>query len=232
MTFSKKNVNQSRSFVFLNGEELELVTQFKYLGVVLDSNLTFKKHIKKVTNTIKFNMQNFKQIRPFISTDAAKSYLHCMIFSHIDYCFTVWSFAAVTALKPIEQVYKRSIKIFDRKPFSHHICSLLDKYKFLNFNHLKTFKNCCLIYKVLNGSAPPPLGEFIKKRSSNSSTRSLTRGDCEVQFRKSSFSQNVLSVKGCGAWNSLPTSVRDSTSIITFKKRLKEWLFSSQTCDH
>ena len=155
-----------------------------------------------------------------------------MIFSHIEYCCTVWSFAGITALKPMEQVYKQAIKILDQKPASNHICPLLKKHKFLSFNHFKVFKNCCLIYRVLNGSAPPPLGEFIKKRNSNSSTRSLSRGDCEVLFRKSSFSQNVLSVKGCETWNSLPTTVRDSTSITTFKKSLKKWLISSQRCDH
>lgn len=74
---------RSRSSVFLGEEELELVAQFKYLGVILDSNLTFKKHIQKVSNTIKFNLQNYKQIRSYITTEAAKSYLHCMIFSHI-----------------------------------------------------------------------------------------------------------------------------------------------------
>ncbi len=29
-----------------------VVSDFKYLGIILDSNLTFKKHVKKVANTI------------------------------------------------------------------------------------------------------------------------------------------------------------------------------------
>jgi len=107
----------NRSSVFLGGEELESATQFLgslvYLGVILDSNITFKKHIQKVTNTIQFNLQNYKQIRSYITTDAAKFYLYCMIFSpiFIEYCFTVWSFAGVTALKP----FKKAVKVFDRK---------------------------------------------------------------------------------------------------------------------
>ena len=68
----------------------------------LESHLDI--HIKKVSNTIKFNLQHFKQIRPFLTVNAAKSYLHCMILSHIEYCFTNWSFACATNLKPIEQL--------------------------------------------------------------------------------------------------------------------------------
>ena len=123
MMFSKRPVKIEGSNVFLNGAEIELVPHFKYLGVILDSNLTFKKHIKKVSNTVKFNLQNVKQIRPFLTVNSAKSYLHCMILSHIEYCFTNWSFACATNLKPIEQLYKRAIKVFDRKPNSYHHCT-------------------------------------------------------------------------------------------------------------
>ena len=33
-------------------EKLEVVTEFKYLGVILDSNFSFKKHIKMITKKI------------------------------------------------------------------------------------------------------------------------------------------------------------------------------------
>lgn len=32
---------------FLRGEELDLATEFKYLGVICDSSLTFKKQLKR-----------------------------------------------------------------------------------------------------------------------------------------------------------------------------------------
>lgn len=41
--------------VFLSGEELDVVHQFIYLGVNLDSILTLKSHIKKLSNIVKSN---------------------------------------------------------------------------------------------------------------------------------------------------------------------------------
>lgn len=84
----------------------------------------------------------------------------------------------------------------------------------------------------MNGIAPPPLGDFIKKRNSEMKTRSFTRGDCEVLFRKSSFAQNVLSIKGCTNWNSIPTVIRESPTFVSFKKHLKRWLNNNQKCNH
>ena len=40
----------------------------------------FYSHVKQVTETVKFNPQNFKQIRQFLTDSSAKTYLNSMIF--------------------------------------------------------------------------------------------------------------------------------------------------------
>ena len=52
MYFSKKSSNSSQTAVLVNGENLKVVFNFRYHGVILDTNLTFKKHVKKVVNTV------------------------------------------------------------------------------------------------------------------------------------------------------------------------------------
>ena len=182
---------------------------------------------------LEFNLQNFKQIRPFLTVSAAKSYLQCMILSHIEYCFTNWSCTGITILKPIEQLYKSALKVFDRKPHSYHHCNILQRYSFLSFANFRVFKQASIIYKTLNGLCPPPLGEFIQRKPDRGiSTRSATRGDCEVPFRKTAFGKNTLSVQGCSIWNDLPLTIRDCLSFPSFKYNLKKWLLDNQTCDH
>ena len=48
MIFAKRPPNIVHSGVFLGGDELALLSEFRYLGVILDSTLSFRKHIKKV----------------------------------------------------------------------------------------------------------------------------------------------------------------------------------------
>lgn len=67
--------NTQEADVFLKGEELELGKEFKYLGAILDSSLTFKKHIKNILNTIKFNLLNSKQIRPSLTVNGPRMFL-------------------------------------------------------------------------------------------------------------------------------------------------------------
>lgn len=236
MMFTKPSARLAHSKVHLRGEELMTVDKFKYLGVVIDSTLSFKSHVKKVTNIVKFNLHNFRQIRTSLTEGAALIFLHSMIFSHIDYCLTSWSHTGATILKPIESLFKKALKVLDKKPFSYHHCNILHKYNLLSFDNFKTFKTACLMYKALHGLAPPPLEEYIKQRTTSTSTsrvtRATARGDCEVPRRRTTFGQNVLSVRGSVLWNSLPLSVRECSSFLIFKNHLKMWLRTNQTCDH
>jgi len=50
MMFTKKILKLESSNVFLGGVELDIVEEFKYLGVTLDPTLSFKKNKKKPTS--------------------------------------------------------------------------------------------------------------------------------------------------------------------------------------
>lgn len=127
MYFSKRPLNLKQSNIFLVGAELELTPEFKHLGVILDPTLSFKCHINKVSQVLKFNNRNFNHIRNTLNMNVAKTYFYSMIISHMDYCLTSWSLACPTTLKTIENIYKRSLKLLDKKPTSHHHCHVLKK---------------------------------------------------------------------------------------------------------
>ena len=78
--------------------ELDVVSEFKYLGVVLDPTLCFKSHVKKVAQVVKFNLQNFRHFRNNLTMDVAETYSYSMIISHFDYCLTTWSLACPKTL--------------------------------------------------------------------------------------------------------------------------------------
>jgi hypothetical protein len=48
MLFQKKRDKQNFSEIIVEGEVLEQVHDFKYLGLILDERLTFKAHIETV----------------------------------------------------------------------------------------------------------------------------------------------------------------------------------------
>ncbi len=76
-----------------------------------------------------------RYIRHQMYTQAAKMYTYSMIFSHIIYCLPIWSLASVTSLKPLQSLYKRTVKILDKKVFF----IIVQYYKNTDYSALKTW---------------------------------------------------------------------------------------------
>uniref|UniRef100_A0A8C8E3R6 Reverse transcriptase domain-containing protein n=1 Tax=Oryzias sinensis TaxID=183150 RepID=A0A8C8E3R6_9TELE len=234
MFFTKSDNNlTAEPDVFVSGERLQIVSEYKYLGVLLDSKLSFKSHIKRVCNRIKFNLSNFRHIRHQMSTQSAKMYMHSMIFSHITYCLSVWSQACNTSLKPVQTLYKQTVKTLDKKPNIFHHCTILQKHGLLSWENMVKFSNLCLMYKILHGLSSPPLHQFINIRTADHSrTRSAVKGDCIIPFRKSVFGQTAFSVRAATEWNFTLVSIRNQNTYHLFKTQLKKCLIDNQSCQH
>ncbi len=167
-----------------------------------------------------------------MSSDAALMYMHSMIISHITYCLTTWSQASITTLKPLESLYKQSLKTLDKKSVQFHHCSILKKYNLLSWDNLIKYVHICLLFKTMH-SLSSPLKQFVNIRTTaHRSTRGGERGDCIIPFKRSKFSQSVFSVKAAREWNSIPSTIRRLHTFGSFQSHLKKWLLTTQHCQH
>ena len=169
-----------------------------------------------------------------MSPFTAKLFVQIMIFPHLSYCITTWSQAGVTVLRPVYSLYKHILKALDKKPKDYHHCNILKKYDFLDFDNFMFYSDVCLMFKITHNLAPPPLVECLSCPSSGRAgrTRASIRGDWVPQFRRTAFGQSAFSIKVIGRWNSIPTHIRDSGSLVKFKSSLKLWLKETQKCNH
>jgi len=103
--FSKTKIKPPDADIFIRGERMKIVN-FKYLGIILDQNLNYKKHVKRMVKTMKYNLANLKHIRNCLSLDATKKCMHAMILSHMSYCISCWWQDSDTTIRPLDSLYK------------------------------------------------------------------------------------------------------------------------------
>ncbi len=81
-------------------------------------------------------------------------------------------------LKPLECIYKRTLKVFDKKLVHYHHCPILNKYNLLSWENMIKYANVCLMYTIVYGLSSPPLGQLVRTRTTDyRSTRRALRGD-------------------------------------------------------
>ena len=124
MIGSRKRLNDfhdSGARFHINGDILKEVYQCKYLGVIIDPNLSWDLHAEHVRRKILKNIFLLRKasLRPFINEN--KILYYTIIQSHLDYhdyCLPVWSNALNTVLNKLRVLQKRALRIVWRSHYN------------------------------------------------------------------------------------------------------------------
>jgi len=85
-----------------NGQPIEHVKCFKYLGVFFDSHLNFDKHFEHVLSKVSSSIGCLMQIKRFVNLQTFKILVTSFVFSHIDYCLPIWGHQSETNIKLLQ----------------------------------------------------------------------------------------------------------------------------------
>ena len=74
----------------IEGKIIKRVDHAKSLGLYIDKNLSWSKHIEEISKKISSGIGALKRIRPFISQNIAVQIYKALIEPHFEYCSPVW----------------------------------------------------------------------------------------------------------------------------------------------
>ena len=95
---TKKRIPQQLQHLTLNGTEIENVDHAKYIGVTLDSSLTFKHHIENICNKLSSYFRIFYYLRDKIPAYFARQIYYATVYHHIIYCLKYTVVARMTVV--------------------------------------------------------------------------------------------------------------------------------------
>ena len=122
MWFGERNAPLSTGVITTSeGLELEVVTSYKYLGVWLDSTLSFSQHISKLQAKVKSRL--YRNRSSF--TPAAKlTLIQMTILPMLDYGDVIYRSAGKGALNRLDVLYHSAIRLATNTPYKTHHCTL------------------------------------------------------------------------------------------------------------
>ena len=109
LLFNKTSKNCKFS-VKINGFLIEQSDSIKYLGVVLDDKLNWKKHLSSLKSKLSRSCFVLSKLRYYLDVSTLKMVYYSLFYPHIQYCISAWGGAANCYLKPIICMPKRVIR--------------------------------------------------------------------------------------------------------------------------
>ena len=95
----------------ISNKLLKQDSHIKYLGIIFDSRLNWKKHIHELGKKISKSIGILSKIRHFVSIDILIQLYYCFVYSLITYGILVWVNTYETSLKSLTTLQNKAIRI-------------------------------------------------------------------------------------------------------------------------
>lgn len=210
--------------------EITDFTDFKYLGLIFDNQLKFDMHIHSKISKIRRQVGALRRLAGFVSPDILCNIYKTVIQPSMDYGISVWGACSDGLLELLQkQQYLAARIVFQNFDFVNtNPQDLCDALKWNSLKDRFKFVSCCIIYKSIHGLLPNYLCDQIlyEFEVHDYRTRGAINNDLHLPFPKIEKYKSSLFYNGAKEWNSLNNAIRDSHSILSFKRNYKRQYFN------
>lgn len=222
----RREIAQSTIAVSVNGERLPVRNEAKNLGLWMDCDLRFTKHVNQLCQSSYNTLRQLYPHRKVMSSNLKLQLCESLILSRLSYCDSVYGPALLAndsgRLQRVQNSYFRfsfGIRKFDRISYKIREMGRL-RLESIRRLHLLTLTHKILLSRI-------PLYLFRKLVRIGDVSRFTTRnsGTLEIPKHRTSLFQRSFSYSACKSYNQLPVEFLNY-SLLNFKKKLKVVLFS------
>ena len=223
MTCARTRSREEELSLSLNGIKLKKVTKTRFLGVIIDENLTWDDHIEYLESKLNSCIVMIKRIRKSIPKAHYKMIYHSLFESHLTYCISAWGGASPSKLHKIVSIQKRCIRILfgEKLSFDHpefyetcarartyqehkapknfeleHTKPLFNKHNLLKLQNLYSLRMFLETYKIMKNHQPISLFSLLSVNTASKRHIMILPPKVSLDISKNNFVY-----KTCFIWN-------------------------------
>ena len=235
---SKHNVT-----IKINNKAINEKESIKYLGVIVDSTLSWKQHIISITKKIARTIGIMYKLQPFLPLNVMKNVYYSLAYSHIIYAIEIWGSEFKSDLDKISILQKRVMRLLtfnDIYPTTPGPLRPMDpifvKLNFLKVDDIYNYQVSKFVFKCINRTTPIQFHDWYKL--SHVIHEHSTRSNFDVNeglsinnlftpsARTTNYGLKQLKVNGPRIWNKILSSLKNITLLNAFLKKLKDYYIS------
>ena len=195
-----------------------MIAYTKYLGVQVDSQLNWDKHVDTIETKAKRALALIKYSKKYLPSDVLNKMYRGIVEPQLSYCCSVWGCCSESKIDVWQKIQNRAARIVTNSPSA---APLIQNLGWPTISNLIRKDTATLTYQSLNSLAPAYMRKLFTKYSDDSE-RSLrsTKIYLRLPLIKTANGQKAFSHHGAKLWSSLPREAKLAPSLKTFKERI------------
>ena len=220
-TYQKRATLKDQALrVCIDDTAIEHSTSEKLLGLIVDQNLTWNSHVKRVHLQTSRNIALLRRIKNFLPLESRILFYNSFIQPYLDYCSAVWDTCPNST--SLHKLQKRAARIILDKHYLEHSTPLFKKLNWIPLPLRFKYRTATLMFKVVNNSAPNYLMKLFKpvKHIQKRASRSTNLNNFYLPFPRIECFKSSFAYKAAKIWNDLPKDIKDTNVLENFKTKL------------
>ena len=229
------NVKKSAYMIFGNNnfvpnlkignETVSKVDEAKFLGIIIDSKLTFKHHFENVLKKLSSVSGIIFRNRDYIPRKVLRMLYLSLGWSYLTYGIVVWGKSSITFGNKIQAMQNRIM----RSIFGSSDKQIYKTNYLLNFEQSYMYFAVIKLYKEINTNITPYFSNRIASFQSNHqhNTRFTVNNNLVPPLFNRSKCQSSFIYQSIKVWNNLPPEIKSSDNVELFTRKLKNHLISN-----
>ena len=213
--------------IIIGDTVIKALESVRNLGSWFDAHIRMNVHIGKICTKGFRGLYNIRQIRKFLTVHSPKTLIHAFVSSHLDYCNALLFGLPKYQLDRLQKVQNAAARVvFQMAKFDHITLALIDLH-WLPVTYGVQFKLLLFVYQSLHNQSPSYIKDLLSLNpATNYALRSSAQSFLFVpKVNCSTLGDRAFAHAAPVLWNSLPLTIRTSSSLAIFKKQLKLFLF-------
>lgn len=216
--------------VMLLGEPVERVYEARNLGLIMDSELRFEKHVTNCMRECFYRLKVLYRMRPFLSTALRIQLTESLVLSKLNYMdMVIHPRLLAKTRKVLQRVQNACARYCFDIPPRAHVTPFLNKNALLKMIHRRKLHLACLLFGVVKHGEPSYLHAKLSWKPGRHSHGAracsaplLTQRHATAAFRGS------FRYAASKCWNNIPPPIRNLRTLYTFRLKLKNFIFEHQ----
>ena len=213
--------------IIYNGLPLSQVEEIRYLGFILDRNLSWRKHCDIIACKLARGLGVLNRFQNFLPLKILLLLYFSLIAPYINYGCLIWASNFSCNFRRVQVLQNKAIRLigrYDRGIDSTE--SLFRKFKILKVGEIRDYQIGVFVFQCLNGLAPDFFMNIFKPNSFYHDYSTRSADSLASEPRNTTRASQVTRHMGPSVWNSFPDSVRQAESVPQLKTRIKNHFFS------
>lgn len=194
----------------------------KYLGLNVDNRLSWRIHIDHIKKKLSSLIGSLRNVVRCLPRKVRMTIYNSLIKSHLIYLIEIWGTAVKTKLSELQIIQNKLVKMLFHYPYLTPTTSIYAETNIMTIKQLYIYHTCILIRKIVNNTIHTSIALTQVKHTT---TRSSRRASFLVLPKvRTQSGKNMLTYEGVQLYNRLPTDIKKSESLETFKKKLAHYV--------